>query len=353
MLRRAGGELRLAAPGDPSRRPWGRTEFILDLAAAADSPAPQERPPRRRAALWGAAPGAALAAALLLAIALGWGGFRRWVRAGDSAPAAAVAAVAPPAVEVLTVEGRIERRRGEAWEPVARGQRLLPDDTIRAGAGSGATLGVGERSRLVLADATELTVREITAAVQRLQLSRGRISVDHQPDGARVLVVESARGDSVARAGPARFSVLASGTALAVATQAGVVRLKAAGQEVDVAPGEQSVSLGGQIPSKPTLVPMALLLRIARATRDARGSCIVEGTVEPGAEVRVQGRLVDPGPRGTFAVRLTPTEGRGATVVTRDAAGRIAERRVDCGGDHRVSDFAVRWGQDATAAKPK
>ena len=347
MLRQAGGELRLAPPDDPARRPWAKTEFIVDLAASADAPAPQERSRPRGGAVRSAALAAVAVAALVVALALGWAGFRRWVRGGDVPQPVAVAA-AQAAVEVLSAEGLVERRRGQAWEPVASGQQLLPDDSIRAAAGAGATLAIGGTTRIVVADATELTVREITAAVQRLQLTRGRLSVDHQADGARVLVVESESGGAVARAGTARFSVLASGAALAVATQAGVVRLHSAGQGVDVAAGQQSVSFRGQGPALPTEVPVALLLRIGRTVRDAGGSCLVEGVVAPGAEVRVEGQVVDPGPRGRFAVRVPRTEARDrAKVVTRDAAGRVVERRVPCEREHGVSDFAVRWGQDA------
>jgi hypothetical protein len=351
MLRRAGGELRLAAPDDPSRRSWARTEFVVDLAADGKTPAPQEPPPPRRTVLAGAAPAVALLAALLVVVGLGWSGFRRWVRAGDAPRPAAVAA-APIVVAVVDVEGRIERLRGDGWEPVASGQRLHAEDTIRTGAGSGATLAIGDRSKVAVSDATQLTVREITAAVQRLRLSRGRISVDHQPDGARVIVVESERGDSVARAGAARFNVLASGTSLAVATEAGAVRLQSSGRSVEVQAGEQSVSFEGQVPSEARPVPVALLLKVARTAREARGWCTVEGTVEPGAEVRVEGRLVDPGPQGRFAIRLPLAKGgTSATVVTRDAAGHVAQRRVDCAAEHDVSDFAVRWGQDAAAPK--
>jgi hypothetical protein len=351
MLRRAGGELRLALPEDPARRPWARTEFVVDLAAEAGVPAPRELPPPHPPALARAGPAVALAAALLVVVGVGWTGFRRWIRAGDAPRVVAVAA-APEAVEVLDVEGRIERLRGDAWEPVGSGQRLQPDDTIRTGAASGATLAIGDRSRLVVSDATQLTVREITTAVQRMRLSRGRISVDHQPDGARVLVIESAGGDSVARAGTARFSVLASGTALAVATETGAVRLQSAGRSVDVAAGQQSVSFQGRAPSEARAVPIGLLLRVARSAQGARHSCMIEGTVDPGAEVRVEGRLVDPGPQGRFAVRLPLEKGRtSATVVTRDAAGHVVQRRVDCAAEHDVSDFAVRWGQDAPAPK--
>jgi hypothetical protein len=351
MLRRAGGELRLALPDDPARRPWARTEFVVDLSAGEGQPVAQEPPPPRRGALASAAPAVALGAALLVAVGVGWAGFRSWIRAGDEPRPVAVAA-APEAVEILDVEGRIERLRGEAWEPVASGERLQPDDTLRTGAASGGTLAIGSRSRLVVSEATQLTVREVTTAVQRMRLTRGRISVDHQPDGARVLVIESAGGDSVARAGAARFSVLASGTALAVATETGAVRLQSAGRTVDVAAGQQSVSFRGRAPSEARAVPIALLLRVARSAREAGDACVIEGTVDPGAEVRVDGRLVDAEPHGRFAVRLPRVQGRThATVVTRDAAGRVAQRRVGCAADEGVSDFAVRWGQDAPAPK--
>ena len=354
MLRQAGGELRLASPGDPARRPWSKTEFVVDLAASPDAPAAQERPRPDRATLRQAALAAAVVAALVIAVVLGWTGFRRWIEAGE-APQPAAVAPAPAAVEVLAAEGQVERKRGQKWERVTSGQRLLADDSIRAAAGAGATLAIGATTRIVVSDATELTVREITATVQRLQLTRGRLSVDHQADGARVLVVESEGGDAVARAGTARFSVLASGAALAVATQAGVVRLRSGGpggrRRGGAAVGLVRTASG---PAIPTQVPVALLLRIARTARDAEGSCLVEGVVEPGAEVRVEGKLVEPGPRGRFTVRVPRTEGRDrARVVTRDVAGRVVERRVPCEREHGVSDFAVRWGQDAPVAKPE
>ncbi len=252
-------------------------------------------------------------------------------------------------VEIVDAEGRVERLRDGAWEPLSKGAVLREEDTLRTAVGARATLAIGDRSRLAVSDATQLTVREITAAVQRLRLSRGRLSVDHQADGARVVVIESERGAAVARAGTARFSVLASGAALAVATEAGVVRLQAADRAVDVGAGQQSLSLDGQPPAPATPLSVELLLRVARAARTSDGTCVVEGTVEPGAEVRVAGRAVEPAADGRFTVRLAAREGAtGATVVTRDASGRNVVRRITCVRDvpeHELSDFAVRWGQ--------
>jgi hypothetical protein len=355
MLRASGGEVRLGAACDPERPPWARTEFLVDLAAGPDAPAPLDAPPppagpRLRLRLRLAWPAAASLLALVLAIGGGWGLFQRWVRAGDAPPALTAAPVRPAAdrVELVSAAGVVERLRGGTWEPVAPGERLRDDDTLRAGPGARATIAIGDTSRLSISDATQLTVREITAAVQRLRLTRGRISVDHQADGARVLVVESEHGEQVAPAGAARFSVLANGAALAVATDAGVVRLKASGRTVDVAAGEHSVSFRGAAPSAPAPIPVALLLKIARAATERDGACRVEGHAAPGAEVTVGGEPVQPGAGGFFSVRVAVAAGaRHATLVTRDAAGRVVEQRVACARarESELSDFAVRWGQ--------
>ncbi len=349
LVRAGGGELRLAGDDDPARRAWSRTELVIDLAASAVAHAPQEHPRRRAPLVARAAPGALLAAALVVAIALGWLGLKRWVGEPDASPVSASAASAGDRVEVLEMAGRVERRRGEAWEPVARGQLLGVDDTIRTGVGAGATIAIGKRSRLAVSDATQLTVHEITAAVERLRISRGRISVDHERDGARVLVIESEHGDAIARAGAARFTVLASGTALAVATEAGVVRLQSGGAAVDVAAGTRSVSFAGRPPTKGTTIPSTLLLAIARRAADD-GSCTVAGTVDPGSEVRVDGRPVEAGVDGRFTVHVPRGRGRAAgsaTLWTRDVAGHLAHRRVACAGpEHDVSEFSVRWGNE-------
>jgi hypothetical protein len=356
MMRASGAEVRLVPDDDPGRRPWARTEFAVDLPARGDAPAPHAPDPVaparwRRAAV-------ALAASLVATfmVALGWMAFQRWIRGEELAVAAAAVPPAPaPAaasevVEISAATGTVERLRSGQWSPVTGRERLHEEDTLRTAADGGATIQVGERSHLTVAGSTQLTVRELTAAVHRLRLARGRISVDHQSDGARVLVVEGETGASVARAGSARFSVLASGAALAVATEAGVVRLQAAGRTVEVAPGQQSVAFAGAPPAPPAAIPVALLLEVGRSAARVDGTCGVQGRVDPGAEVRIEGRLVEPGADGRFAARVpVPRGAHEVTLVTRDAAGRTQQRRIQCGraaDPADVSDFAVRWGHE-------
>jgi signal transduction histidine kinase len=349
MLRAAGGEIRLADEHDPARPAWASTELVIELAAGPGAPAPRAPEPASRGRAPGTLGPAAVLAALAVLVVGSWVGFQRWVRAEEGAAAVVEAPARPARVGVLAVAGTLERLRGEAWHPIAPGEPLHPDDTLRTGVGSRATLSIGDRSRVTISDATQLTVREITAAAQRLRLTRGRLSVDHQPDGARVLVVETERGDTVARAGAARFSVLASGASLAIATETGVVRLQAGGGSVDVGPGQHSVAFAGQVPAPAAAIPVALLLELGRAAATADGGCRIEGTAAPGAEVRVDGKAAVPKADGRFSVVLPPRRGAThATVLTRDASGRLVERRVACAprGEERVSDFAVRWGHE-------
>jgi ferric-dicitrate binding protein FerR (iron transport regulator) len=353
MLRASGGDLSLAADDDPDRRPWARTELVIDLAPP-PAPAPARAAAsrtrgwvatalRRRGRVAAAIAGVA---SLALLVAIGW-------RMGHRATAESQRAPASRARDDTTVVSAVAgtlQRRGAAgeWAAVTVGDRLAPDDVLRTPPGSTATLAVGDRSRIALSDATQLTVREITAAVQRLRLSRGRISVDHQPDGARVMIVETERGDAEARAGAARFSALSTGASLAVATEAGVVRLENDRGSVEVKEGEQAVAFRGAAPSRPAPIPRRLLLRLANAAAAAPPAlcAVVEGTVRPGTEVRVDGQRVDPGPDGRFTQRVDRRRGvTSVAVVTREVSGAVVERRVDCAAiDPRLQDFAVRWG---------
>jgi signal transduction histidine kinase len=353
MIRSHGGEVRLAAAGEPERRPWSRTELVIDLAAGPGDAAPREPSPlRRRTGAGRALAAAAFAAAVAVTVAGGWTAFRGWVRGSD--PTLGAPAAQPPAVTVASLEGRIERRSGQGpWSAVEAGERLHPDDTIRTGEGSSASVVIGGSSRIAVADRTQLTVREITSAVQRLRLARGRIAVDHQPDGERVLVVEGERGDAVARTLAARFSVLATGTALGVATESGVVRLRSGGADVPVVAGERSVAIQGLAPSPAAPVARDVLLRVAAAAAapDARSCAVVEGKADPGAEVSVDGIPVALEPDGSFHVRAPRSGDRPyARVVTREVDGRTVERRVACAvrAGPEVTDFAVKWHDGAS-----
>jgi len=294
--------------------------------------------------------GLLLLGALLLAVGVGggaWWLFERKVRAPEPAPAPAAPAPAPEAPSqpvVVGFEGAVERSDpGEDWRPVQLGERLRAEAAIRTGQGGKAELAVGERSRITVAERSQVAVREVTAAVQRWKLVRGRIGVDHQAGGERTLRIESEDGVAAESRG-GRFSVLAAGDGLAVAAEAGTVDLAAAGKAVAVAAGEQAAARPGVAPEPARPIPAALLLKVARAGAEPSGACArLRGTTDPGAEVRVDGEPVASG-GGRFDALVPGRPGkREALVTVRDAAGRVAERRLRCGEPPDISDLQVRW----------
>jgi hypothetical protein len=310
--------------------------------------------PRRRTSF-----GALLLGALLLAAAVGGGAwllFERAVRAPAPPVAAAPLPPAPPAPApvpeplpepvVVGFQGSVEHSApGGAWRPVQLGDRLGAEGAIRTGEGARADLAVGESSRITVSERSQVAAREVSAAVQRWRLVRGRIGVDHRSDGSRVLRVETEDGKAVVETRGARFSALASGEGLAVAAEQGRVDLSAAGQAVVVAAGEEAVARAGQAPSAPRPIPAALLLKVARAWDPASGACArLRGTADPGAEVAVDGKPVVLGEGGRFEALVPGRPGKRQTLVTvRDAAGRIEERRLRCDGAPDISNLKVRW----------
>ncbi|HEY7725036.1 MAG TPA: FecR domain-containing protein [Anaeromyxobacteraceae bacterium] len=302
---------------------------------------------------------AALAVAALVSGAA-WLVFQRTL--GREGPAAASVPAPPPAAppappappvertaRVVAVTGTVESGRGEGpWTPLRGGESLGQDESVRAGPGSGADIAVGDRARLTVAERTQLSVEELTEAVHRFRLKRGRVAADYRPDGARVLRIESGAGDAFAEAASARFSALSSGDTLAVATETGAVNLRAAGAAVQVGAGEVALARPGEAPSAPAAVPAAVLLKVVDAGRVASASlcAAVEGRVQPGSEVSVDGEPVEVGADGSFAARLRRRPGlEQVRVAARDPLGRTAERKVSCRKERweRIDDFAVRW----------
>lgn len=265
------------------------------------------------------------------------------VARGGAAPAPAPAGT----VHVLAVSGTVERAsRLGTWAPVATGDQLGTEDSIRTGASSAAELGVGKRSRMTVADATQISVGEVTSTVHRFRLARGRIAVDYGQDRERRLQVEDESGRAV-ETKEARFGVLATGVMLAVATETGSVTLRASGRAVDVRAGEQSAARGDRPPSPAEPIPTQVLLKLASAAADLqRDDCAaVMGTVSPTSAIAVDGKPVPLAEDGRFAVRVRRRRGHATVLVTvMDALGRSTKRAVPCReAEADVKDLSLRW----------
>ena len=290
------------------------------------------------------------AAVVLCALLSGaWWLFSRSVYSGPSELRAAVPtpprAVLVEEAIVEAVSGSVQRStsRGD-WAEVVKGEHLRADDSLRTGKGARTDLRIGERARLTVAESSQLTIREITQRVHRFQLERGRVKADYKPDGQRILRIESAGGVAESRA--ARFSMLSTGTAVAIATDDGAVTLRSNDTAIEVAAGRQAVAMQGNAPAAAEPIPASVLLKVANAAAATDGLCAtVDGVAPPGTEVTVDGVLANVAQDGTFWVPVPrAADRREVLVALRDAAGREETRKVRCvDPPPRIHDFAIHW----------
>ena len=269
------------------------------------------------------------------------------VRSQASAPAAASSDHGVRAV-VLSVEGEVQRGTGDGpWVKVAPGQLVRPDEQLRTGANARTDLSIGHRSRLTIGASSEVKIQELTGMVHRFRLTRGQMTADYEAEGQRVLRVEDGRGEAVAEARSARFSVLSTGTAIAVATSAGEVELRSHRRAVRIAAGQQAVAMSGASPSPARPIPTAVLLKIANAASVERDDVCAEidGQAAAGSEVSLDGELVQLAADGHFRRRVARARHKRAVLVTiRDAAGREQTRSVPCSAPPApIRDMAIRW----------
>lgn len=268
-------------------------------------------------------------------------------------PAPPPAPASPAELKVTGLRGQVERSGGAGdWRPLGLGDVLGRDEQVRTGPRSAADLAAGDRARLTVGERTEIAVRELTAAVHRYRLTRGLVTADYQPDGARQVRIEGvAEGGPVAEASAARFHVSASGLSFAVAADTGGVSLSSAAGAVALQAGQASRVAAGQAPSSPMAIPTAVLLKVAEASRiGADRRCrATTGQADPSALVTVDGEEVPVGPDGRFPIHAA-RPGRGAVVVRVVLpGGRTADQTLRCREDAEapIDELRMRWKRGA------
>lgn len=259
----------------------------------------------------------------------------------------------PDGLIVSGVTGRVERRTlDENWRPVAEGDRLGLNESLRTGPASSAKLQVDERSRFELAEDGELSVRDLTETVHQFQLRGGRIQVDYQPSGQRVMRIETPDAKAVAEARSGKFGVLAAGKVVSVAAVTGSVKLTARDQSVRVGPGQTSSASDTWGPLDPRPIPKAILLKVVDPDKRIVSArhVTVRGRTDPGAQVRINGKLARVDEKGRFKTRVPLKEGTNRIVIkSLDASGRqqihdlgeiisdpsapVEQMQIDWGGD--------------------
>jgi hypothetical protein len=327
-----------------------------------ENPGEAGRTPRRRdQLLWMILRAVALAVALVVLASLAFDRFIAESPASATPELAALIAEAPAEAEasevvVARVSGMVERSVGPGWTTVRPNDRLRAEDSIRTGASSSADLQTGKDARVTVADASEMSLRQVTDKSHRLKLVRGRAAVDYGRSAERTLTIENPTTGATVETHGAKFYLLATSMALAVATQSGVVNVSAKQQTVQVREGEQSTVQADGTPSPPEPIPVSLLLKLAAATgKDPYELCTwVEGSTFPGMEVTVDGKSALVSRQGRFSVPVPRRKGlKAVRVVTRDALGRSRMANVPCGAPPqkpenkgRIDQFQIVWDND-------
>lgn len=295
-------------------------------------------------------------------VAVDTGGNPNVVVAATTADAGAGAGAAttttpekPPVGEMIvsSTRGTVQVRHGDdgAWVDALPGQKLSPEDSVRAGRNAEATIGMGDGVEVKLSPRSELRVRELSEAVARVRLDEGHVIATVDDGKGRVLRVQAKGSDAEAESKGGTFGVVTDGRGqLAVATTTGTVKLTAKGESVDVGAGQTSTVIAGGAPSAPAALPSSLFLKIGAlaATQTNQTSTTVSGTTSPGALVRVGDQTTTSDSKGRFAMKVPLRDGKNELAVeVQDAAGRTEDKRLPpvlVDRQKPTIDAAVQWG---------
>ncbi len=256
-------------------------------------------------------------------------------------------------ISVLNVNGVAEKKSSAdgRWSPMTEGDRLNVDDSVRTRNESSVILGLGEASTIELNNASEIEVRELSGAIQRLGLIRGRASVDYGENGERVLNIENSDGTVVAKVDDGKFSILNNGQVVVVATETGSVDLSAEGQSVKVTGGMESVVEKGRAPVTPYAISTEAYLKLSTGAcrKQSDTLAIVRGTISAGTEVFVNDSHVEPNEDGSFMARVwLAANTRKVHLKTVDIWGSTREQTLTClepRNTASIKKVVIDWGK--------
>lgn len=268
----------------------------------------------------------------------------------DAGHAAAAVKTRVTGLRVVETNGTLERRGDDGWSTVSQGDTLRVEESVRTGRNAGAVIQVGESGKVRVGSRTELKFNRVDDDLVRVKLQEGRVVAEAPSGGNTLFQVEASGSDAVAETREGRFSVMSDGRGLvAVATETGKVRFKAAGKEVDVAEGQQSIAREGKAPGTPAAIPASLLLKVAPPARTVQRDKEQEvtGQASPGSLVRVKGRTASVDEKGRFRIKVPLEEGPNTVeVVATDVSGREKASAFNVTVDSHAPEIkgSMRWG---------
>ena len=247
-------------------------------------------------------------------------------------------------IRASEIKGVVERLKEDGtWVPVAAGDKLAMTDEVRTGPEGQATFSIGADTSVDIAEATSMGFVEISDAVSKIRLSDGRVAASSEGRKVRIEVKNS---DAVAESSDGSFAVLTEGEGnVTVASQRGEVLLSAQGESVKIDEGTQSVVLPNSAPSKPTVIPSSLFLKVRRPKADALlQSAMLEGSASPGAIINIGGERIPVGSDGAFKRKVKLGVGtRDIRVTVVDAAGRKETQAVRVITPNANTKGSVEW----------
>jgi hypothetical protein len=275
-------------------------------------------------------------------------------RGGKTAAISAVStastgATGPEAV-VTAKNGKVQVLRASdgSVSEAKVGDRLAERDALRTEVGEADVAVDGVRLRLH--EGSRLELKQVGKQALR---ARVRGSIESEVDHTGRLDVEIENSDATAHSEGGHFFVTADGRGVvAVASVTGSVNVAGGGKSIALNQGEVThISKAAPIPSKPVAALRRVLLSVQWPNQKEtnKPTLPIEGRVEPGSRVFVQGEPVAVEEGGTFRAEVPLKQGKQKiAVVTVDALGRRKQvegvvLRDDSLPDVRVKKRLWQW----------
>ncbi len=274
--------------------------------------------------------------AIAAAVPAAWWAFLREPSPPPASPQEALvpsvdAGPAVPELRLADVVGSVQVRRGldAGWESATSGLLLAPNDGVRTGDGSSAVVVGGDYWDVKMEPGTEVGLGELSASISRMLLEGGMAHARVHGSGRHTFEVRAAASDALASTDGGAFTMATNGRGtVALGTESGEVLFAGHGRVVIVRSGQSSVVVPGRAPSDPAPIPGSLLLKVALPGRTTLNTKIisVNGKVEPGALVEVQGRVVPTTSEGAFSTKVTLDEGPNHVEIKAQGVGGTTNR---------------------------